>query len=243
MILPDFILPSRVNQHWQYSGLDSINGCLDKAWFKQYPHTVEYYYNSRGFRDTEWPDSVNELKNSIWCVGDSFTVGLGSPIEHTWPYLLNKKLKKQTINISMDGASNDWISRKVVRILKEIQPKNMVIHWSYIERRESDNCLLNDEDRRLPYLVKDLDNGFDNLQLCVKSVEQHSGACQIVHSFIPKSYSTPTAQYCQALLDHMFKNKYNLGLIKQLDYARDYHHYDIKTSDYFTNQLLAVLKL
>ena len=57
MILPDFILPSRQNQVWDESGLDSYAACLDKKHFKSYPHKVEYRYNSRGFRDTEWPET------------------------------------------------------------------------------------------------------------------------------------------------------------------------------------------
>ena len=145
VILSDFILPSRVNQCWQYSGMDSFEHCLDKNHFKQYPHSITYNYNSRGFRDTEWPNTLNELKDAIWCVGDSFTVGLGSPVEHTWPYILQQQTGCRVINISMDGASNEWIARKCSTILKIINPKNIVIHWSYIERRENfkNNSLLN----------------------------------------------------------------------------------------------------
>jgi len=136
MILPDFVLPSRVNQCWKYTGIDSIEHCSDKKHFKAYPHDITYNYNSRGFRDAEWPDTVDKLKNAIWCVGDSFTVGLGSPIEHTWPYVLQQTLQKRTINISMDGASNNCIARKVLKILTQIQPELIVIHWSYLHRRE-----------------------------------------------------------------------------------------------------------
>ena len=68
MILPNFILHSRVNLQQDYSGIDRIDKCLDKKHFKNYPHTIKYVYNSRGFRDTEWPDSIKELQNAIWCV-------------------------------------------------------------------------------------------------------------------------------------------------------------------------------
>jgi hypothetical protein len=145
MILPDFILPSRVNQRLQYSGIDSPESCLDKEHFKLYPYPIEYCYNSRGFRDTEWPDTLNELKDAIWCVGDSFTVGIGSPVEHTWPYILQQQTGCQVINISMDGASNEWIARKCSTILKIINPKNIIVQWSYVERRENfkNNSTLN----------------------------------------------------------------------------------------------------
>ena len=136
MILPDFTLPSRVNQFWTESGIDSLEQCLDKEHFKSYPHQIEYRYNSRGFRDAEWPDDLSQLKQAIWCIGDSFTVGIGSPLEHTWPYILQQQTKCRVINISMDGASNNWISRRAVDIIKNINPKAMILQWSYVERRE-----------------------------------------------------------------------------------------------------------
>ena len=138
MILPDFILPSRANQQWQYSGIDSPDECSDKARFKSYPFSVEYCYNSRGFRDAEWPDSSDDLKKSIWCVGDSFTVGLGSPVGHTWPWQLQKNTGVRTINVSMDGASNQWIARKIATIANIIKPKLIIVQWSYVNRREAE---------------------------------------------------------------------------------------------------------
>ena len=137
MILPDFVLPSRVNQTWSYSGIDSLELCLNKKHFKQYPYQITYKYNSRGFRDDEWPNTIAELKNAIWCVGDSFTVGLGSPLEHTWPWILQQTTQRRIINVSMDGASNMWIARKSIDIINKIKPTQLVIQWSYISRREN----------------------------------------------------------------------------------------------------------
>ena len=136
MILPEFILTSRQNQIWFESGMDSLNDCLDKKHFKSYPYPIEYRYNSRGYRDAKWPEDVSELENAIWCFGDSFTVGIGSPLEHTWAHLLQQHTKKRVINISMDGASNNWISRKAVEVLRLIKPKIIILHWSYTHRRE-----------------------------------------------------------------------------------------------------------
>lgn len=136
MILPDFILPEQANQRWYYSGIDSLENCLDKQHFKSYPYDIGYVYNSRGFRDTEWPDNLTDLQDAIWCLGDSFTVGIGCPVEHTWPYIIQQQTTHRTINISMDGASNKWISRKAVDLLQHLQPKIIVLHWSYTHRRE-----------------------------------------------------------------------------------------------------------
>lgn len=149
MILPDLILPSRTNQRWKYSGMDSLDQCLDKQHFKNYPYQIEYVFNSRGFRDTEWPASFTELQEAVWCIGDSFTVGIGQPLEHTWPNVLAKRLNKRIINISMDGASNDWILRRTFDIVRCINPKTIIVMWSYVHRQESLNTLLDDEQRKI----------------------------------------------------------------------------------------------
>jgi hypothetical protein len=172
MILPDFILPSRANARWEYSGIDSIDRCLNKKHFKNYPYKVEYVYNSRGFRDSEWPESTEELKNALWCIGDSFTVGIGTPLEHTWPYLLQQKTGRRCINISLDGASNDWIARKTQSIINEISPSNIVIMWSYFHRRENKDTSLTDEKRRLPGRPDTLYQDLQNYKMCINLVQQ-----------------------------------------------------------------------
>lgn len=193
VILSDFVLPSRINQRWTHSGLDSLQHCLDKEWFLKYPYSIEYCYNSRGFRDNEWPQTQTELQQAVWCLGDSFTVGIGSPWEHTWPYLLEQKLKQRTINVSMDGASNEWIARRAVNIFQQIKPQHMVIHWTYFHRREHPDHTLSDESRRLDHVrnAVDLLPQLDNFKHCVDQVEQHRGQCQVIHSVIPNSYPGP----------------------------------------------------
>lgn len=190
MVLPDFVLSTRANQRWQYSGLDSHNRCLDKRHFKSYPYDIEYVYNSRGFRDEEWPATTEELKQSIWCVGDSFTVGIGSPLEHTWPYQVSQQLKQRTINVSMDGASNQWIARKALDIINKIQPKLVIIQWSYIHRYELDDITLCDEDRRMKFG----NNFYNDLAMSsqfIKLIQQPefsvaNPTTKVIHSFIPK---------------------------------------------------------
>ena len=182
MILPDFVLPSRVNQHWKYSGLDSPDLCLDKKHFNSYPYTIDYLYNSRGYRDQEWPTQLNQLKQALWCIGDSFTVGLGSPVEHTWPYILQQQTGQRTINISMDGASNDWIARCVSLIQKEIDPKNIIVMWSYVHRREHKNPNLDSEQRRLHFDKSDNLQDLRNLESCMAMIA-HS---RIIHLAIPE---------------------------------------------------------
>jgi hypothetical protein len=151
MILSDCVLPTRVNQRGKFSGMDSPETCPYKQHFANYAHDIEYVYNSRGFRDTEWPQSMQTLRDAIWCIGDSFTVGIGQPYHHTWPQVLSQQAGVRTINVSMDGASNDWIYRKVQNIMDVIKPKHMVLMWSYTHRREKPDQDLCDEARRVWY--------------------------------------------------------------------------------------------
>ena len=135
MILPSFVLNSKIKQYNMTDGMDQREYSFDPAHYDQYQWTVTYEYNSRGYRDQEWPEDLNR---AIWCFGDSFTVGLGAPIDHTWCHCLQRLSRQRIINISMDGASNNWIARKIQELLTEVVPRTIVIQWSYAHRREAD---------------------------------------------------------------------------------------------------------
>jgi hypothetical protein len=293
MILPDLVLSSRQNQIWPESGMDSLEFSKHKQHFKSYPYQVEYRYNSRGFRDAEWPEDINELKNAIWCVGDSFTVGLGAPVEHSWPCILQKRLGIRTINVSMDGASNTWISRKSKDILQIINPKTLIIHWSYLNRREiSDDEIWNkhadqsiqeiysmfresdwptcntmqefknlpthiqekilprwskpyytDEERRLTDMESSLEQDLQNLVSCITDTIKNNKNSRIVHSFIPEFAQHTKSQDLQMILNQVSLDL-DIEVIKyfsKLDLARDYHHYDVITANYFVDQLIELL--
>ena len=187
MLLPEFKLSTRKNQLWTESGLDCLELCLDMEHYKNYPYPVEYKYNSRGFRDAEWPDSMIELQNSTWCIGDSFTVGIGSPLSNTWVNILQTKTNHRCINVSMDGASNKWIARKAIEVLNVIKPKNMIIQWSYLTRDESTDVTKNDEDRRLPDINLSLTELYLINYKLIKATELQKNNCNIIHSFIPQA--------------------------------------------------------
>jgi hypothetical protein len=278
MILSDLILTTRINQHWDTSGMDSLEQCLNKQHFLDYPHPVEYQYNSRGFRDSEWPNSIDELKNAIWCVGDSFTVGLGSPYEFTWPQVLAKATGRRCINISMDGASNDWISRRAQQIIQEVNPTHMVVLWSYFHRRESPDTTLSDEarmihSRKSSSYFDDIVHFFD----CYKQLHSVKKSTKIFNGTIPSAglfddrfvltdwnnirdpswndrppksraefdalpshiqHDILTQSAMRDRLDLMFfyyefLDNHQLLSLTNLDYARDYHHFDKLTSDFF----------
>ena len=127
MIVKDYI-----NLKTKYLTPDTPELCFNKEHFKNYTKKVTYKFNSKGYRDNEWPD---DLTNIIWCVGDSFTVGVGQPFNETWPQLLEKASGYRCLNIGEDGCSNDSIALKTNKILSKHNPKKIIIMWSYFWRR------------------------------------------------------------------------------------------------------------
>ena len=110
-------------------------------------------------------------------------MGIGSPIEHTWPYILQTQTNIKTINVSMDGASNYWIARKTLEIIKEIDPRAIVVHWSYLARGEDPDTTKTDEQRR-----KQIDESIfgeeNEADKFIKILHQFKNT-KIIHSFIP----------------------------------------------------------
>jgi hypothetical protein len=282
VILQDLVIPSRQNLRLEYSGMDSLERCLNKDHFRNYPHHVEYVYNSRGFRDAEWPDSLDELKNAIWCVGDSFTVGIGSPEHYTWPQVLSSTTGRRCINISMDGASNTWISRRAQQIIKEVAPTHMVVLWSYFHRRERADAGLPD-DRRVIHSEKSSSYHDDlvNFISCYQQLNSAATVTDIFNGTIPQaglldsqfilndwnnlrdaSWPEPCPQsraefsmlpnhiqqelFASPMLKENFERmfiynefvgQHQLIALSNLDYARDYHHFDMATSKFFTQEI------
>jgi hypothetical protein len=232
MILPNLKLTLYANRQLKYSGIDSYKRCLNKEHFLNYPYSIDYSYNSRGFRGPEWS---SELNDTCWCVGESFTAGIGSPYEHTWPYLLSSKLSIPTLNVSLDGASNMWISRKTLEIL-EIQPKHVVIQWTFISRREADIDAI-DEGRKIWYLnAIDSESDIQNAIDCINVVEKNKKNTTLIHTFVPNNVPSDYQSIFKELIEQM---NINVVWFDQLDFARDYYHYDIKTSTDLVEKLIA----
>ena len=239
-VLPDLVLRRRQHQVWTHSGIDSPEHCVDLDHFLAYPWPIEYRYNSRGFRDAEWPDSVQELQQAVWCLGDSFTAGIGVPIEHTWFQCLERQLAQRCINISLDGASNDWIARRGSEILNTVQPRAMVVHWSYVERRELDNAEADEERRHQSVYFSELEN-VENLRSNIARLESTAGVTKLIHSVIPGFSQYPATQ--KMIFDHLVPTERRVEYFTVQDWARDHHHYDIKTARAFATKILDLLTL
>ena len=235
MLLPELQIPSLHKHTCETSGLDTFETCLNKEHFLNYPHKFIYKYNSRGFRDIEWVKDIT--KKTIFCFGDSFTAGLGCPLEHTWVYLLRQQINRPCINISMDGASNSYLSRKIIYTLENFAPSHIIVQWSYTHRRESSDETLDDKSRRLFDETKgNYEKDNEHLIDCITQVETIASqfGSSVIHTFIP-FFSFVDSKKAKTFLK---ENNYKFVDFQQIDYARDYHHYDIQTSRQLVDNII-----
>ncbi len=246
MILQDLILFYKRNLTTNTSGIDSLALCPNKDHFKNFKYDVAYKYNSRGFRGKEWPETIEEAQSAIWCIGDSFTVGLGSPYDHTWTQVLQQKSNKQTVNVSMDGASNEWISKTAIKILNEVKPVNMVLMWSYIHRRHSmfgrkPVKLVDDELSRQHYINSTDIEDLENFSQCVRSLLPWKEQTNFIHLTIPGYAPLSLVDQGHAILRQHYNNV--VPYFKNLDFARDFHHFDLLTSQHVVTEMVNLIKV
>ena len=89
----------------------------------------------------------------------------------------------------MDGASNEWMARKIKRIVEIIAPKTIIVQWSYFTRRERPTGS-NDEERKMQYDISQSDDELDieNFKKCVLQTMKVCKNCQIINSIIPFAF-------------------------------------------------------
>jgi hypothetical protein len=108
---------------------------------------IEYVFDENGYRLFR-PESFKNVKDEIFCFGCSFTLGFGLPEDHTWPYILGKKINMKPINYGVSAISTDFIARQVYQIFntipKEKYPKHVFIFFPDIFRKE---YLINEGDK------------------------------------------------------------------------------------------------
>lgn len=224
---------------------------FDMKPFYEYPHEVKYVFNSRGYRDEEWPED-DKLKDAIWCLGDSSCMGSAIPYESSWSRLLQKETGVRCINIAHPGNGYDQNVSQALRIFKELEPKVLIISWTWIHRN------IGHEDRRrkagihnlgaqaLGILKKlfvsiDMDSpDVQDVKYCldlVKELEANKGKTQLIHVFL-SPFSLRHEIY-QLYIKKVTKLPITYVMYKLRDVGRDqYFHYGIETHREITDELL-----
>jgi hypothetical protein len=223
-------IPYYSNMTCKTLGLDSVEHCFDKTHYNSYPD-VSYSFNELGFRF----DLSTLTKRPILAVGDSFTLGLGVNVEHTWPSVLSRQLNLPVLNFSLNGASNDWIVRKTQDLLEFFDPLAVVVHYTFSHRRERPNIDWYDDERTECEPLYNADDNFKNWQKNFRTISALN--VPAIHSFIPNWHELP--------VDYVALSKQVVTPVDVVDLARDGFHYGVETNQLLSQQistsLLAVL--
>ena len=141
MLIEDFkdYFKKSVNYTSKLNGLDNPNEKhTDSCWWHNYPlHDFQYQYNSWGFRGPEYDQYIGKPVNI--CIGDSFTINIGGPIEHSWASQLATRFDIPTINLGMDGAGNNAIKTVYNRASEIFDVQTTFIMYSFFHRRSTKN--------------------------------------------------------------------------------------------------------
>ena len=109
----------------------------NEDWHEYSIQDFDYKFNSWGFRGPEYEQFVGKSVNI--CLGDSFTVNVGGPIEHSWCSQLAQHFDIPTINLGMDGAGNDAIKLVYNRACNLFDVQHTFVMYSYLHRRLVNN--------------------------------------------------------------------------------------------------------
>lgn len=93
-----------------------------REYFRQHgwlePGAITYKINSYGFRCDEFDD-----RDCILALGCSFTIGIGLPVESTWPQIVGKQLGLVPYTMAWGGQSSDTCFRLAEYWIPRLRPK------------------------------------------------------------------------------------------------------------------------
>jgi len=217
-------IPYYANMVCDTIGLDSPAHCLNSAHYHSYPEQIHYKFNSMGYREKE-----QYTGNEILAVGDSFTLGLGVNADQTWPAQLSTLLNYPVLNFSLNGASNDWIARRVQELLEFFNPKAVIVHYTFSHRRERPFPNWHDDERTECEPIYTDEQNLANWKTNFETIENLS--VPVIHSFIPNWHPQPVEYNSSNLIQP----------IKQIDFARDGFHYGVQTHLALAKQITNLL--
>ena len=201
--------PNNINKQSYTSGMDSFEYRNDFKTAITYPYPIYYSFNSRGFRGEEWP---TDLSNVVWCIGDSFTSGVGVPFEHTWPSILQVNTGIPCINLGIDGAPNRLIANIAKQVIKDYAPKYMAIMWSFPHRRYEAPWNF------IHFSNASLSEDLVDFRDCVNEV----------NNLLPNIYNTTIPRLSLPVIENLNVDIHDYPL---LDVGRDNYHFDYLTAE------------
>jgi hypothetical protein len=159
------------NQHLQWLPTDSkesFDRMMQDPTHREYfqslgwdqPNTISYKITSDGFRSDEFDSSP-----CIMALGCSYTVGIGLPVECTWPALLGQKLGLKVCNLAWGGYALDscfrlaqyWISHLNTQLVCILLPPVDRVELMLDKVDQQTNQVLNQV-----FMPHDLSNAYDS---------------------------------------------------------------------------------
>lgn len=210
-------IPYYAGLHTDALGMDHRKHCTNTLMFDRHP-AVTYEFNEVGFR-THRVDQIQS--DAILVLGDSFTLGLGVNTSDRYTDMLEQQLSHQTLNFSLNGASNDWIARTLPKLLKLFCPRAIVIHYTFSHRRERPQPDWYDDERTECEPFYSAAENFNNWMINFNLICQAAGNTKLIHSFIPGWHDQE--------IDYSLLGKNTIPPLPILDHARDSFHYGPNT--------------
>jgi len=95
-------------------------------------HELSLDFNSRGHRCKEI-EELDQRKYFLF-VGDNISLGLGTPIEETYPYLISKKFNTDYYNLSIFNGGLDAIKYNLLawNSVVKVPPKAIIISTEFL---------------------------------------------------------------------------------------------------------------
>lgn len=123
------------NTTWLWCGTDQLES-QNLNW--KIP--ITYEFNEQGFRTYNFESKKNNKVNLA--LGCSQTMGIGLPVEMTWPFEIEKRTNIVTLNLGLGSGSSDTVARILNNVAGIFDIHSVYILWPTNSRFE----LYNDED-------------------------------------------------------------------------------------------------
>ena len=227
--------------------------CQSKnTFFKFNGGTVEFNYNSYGYRTKEFN---KQIKNHLVISGCSLTEGHGLHLEQTWSNKLEEQLNVPVINLAKGGANAEFISQNLINWLNSdfTNPIAVIAQWPNPYRATHWNnglaqFVLNQTADDL-YKLK-VKHGEEHFYLpWVTNIVRLDGICKLANiPVLHLCFETP--ELVNPALDILKKHNINLHLdLKQPELtwhfdsaALDNNHHSEWCSNQWTKRILTLLK-
>ena len=160
------VVSSLIDYQGQYCEMDTSDkstNFVGDSW--EYPiQDFDYQFNSWGFRGEDYNQYAGQAVNI--CLGDSMTVNIGGPVEHSWCSQLAEHFDIPTLNFGMQSAGNDAIFKVYESAIQFFDVQNTFVMYSFLHRRLVDGYF-----RHHVYTLDKEDFAYFNKQCISNAIE------------------------------------------------------------------------